>query len=424
MASEWRWRTLGELTDNFDSLRVPVKAPDRRPGQYPYYGASGVVDHVDEYLYDGEYLLIAEDGENLKTRTTPVAFLACGRFWVNNHAHVVRGNIQADTRFLMYALAAADISGYLSGSAMPKLTQASLNRIPLFVPELSEQRRIASILGALDDKIELNRRMSQTLESMARALFKSWFVDFDPVHAKGEGRHLRMEGSLADCWPRTLVPSPIGLIPEGWNLERLGTQIDVLRGFSYGGAGLSAEGMPMHNLNSVYEGGGYKNSGIKFYQGDYDSGHFAEPGDVLVANTEQGHDRLLIGYAGIVPSRYPKGLFSHHLYRVRPMAESSLSQPYVEALLNSDKMHDTVSRYANGTTVNMLPAAALERPLVAVPPVQLIKAFTDLATTVRHRAECARDQSRSLSRICDSLVPALLPASRFTVHAANDQVNP
>lgn len=92
------------------NLRVPVKESDRRPGPYPYYGASGIVDYVDGYLFDGEYLLVAEDGENLRTRKTPVAFLATGKFWVNNHAHVIRGNGFADTRFLMYVLSAADIS--------------------------------------------------------------------------------------------------------------------------------------------------------------------------------------------------------------------------------------------------------------------------------------------------------------------------
>ncbi|WIM06796.1 MAG: restriction endonuclease subunit S [Candidatus Nitricoxidivorans perseverans] len=81
MAGEWRERPLGDLTENLDSVRVPVKEADRRAGPYPYYGASGIVDHVDGYLFDGEYLLIAEDGENLRTRQTPVAFLARGKFW-------------------------------------------------------------------------------------------------------------------------------------------------------------------------------------------------------------------------------------------------------------------------------------------------------------------------------------------------------
>src|SRR3989338_2353786 len=212
MAGEWRERPLGELTENFDSARVPVKEADRRGGTYPYYGASGIVDHVDSYLFDGEYLLIAEDGENLRTRNTPVAFLARGKFWVNNHAHIVRGNSEADTRFLMYTLSTTDISGYLTGSTMPKLAQGNMNRIPLLTPLLDEQRAIAHILGTLDDKIELNRQMNETLEQMARALFKSWFVDFDPVRAKAEGRDSGLPKPLADLFTNSFVGSELGEI--------------------------------------------------------------------------------------------------------------------------------------------------------------------------------------------------------------------
>ena len=150
-SGEWQMCTLGALTDNFDAVRIPVKQRDRRPGPYPYYGASGAVDHVDGFLFDGEYLLIAEDGENLRTRATPIAFLAQGKFWVNNHAHIVRGNRNADTRFLKYALSGLDISGYLTGSTMPKLTQGNMNRISLLTPSLPEQQAIAHVLGTLDD---------------------------------------------------------------------------------------------------------------------------------------------------------------------------------------------------------------------------------------------------------------------------------
>ena len=237
VSAKWQVFTLGELTDNFDSLRIPVKQSDRRPGSYAYYGASGVVDHVNGFLFDGQYLLIAEDGENLKTRTTPIAFLANGKFWVNNHAHIVRGNSNADTRFLMYALAGLDISGYLTGSTRPKLTQGNMNRIELLTPPLPEQRAIAHVLGTLDDKIELNRRMNETLEEMARALFKSWFVDFDPVRAKMDGRWRRGESlpglpaDLYDLFPDRLVPSELGEIPEGWEVMAFDTLLkDVIGG--------------------------------------------------------------------------------------------------------------------------------------------------------------------------------------------------
>ena len=221
-SEQWREYSLGELTDNFDYIRVPVKRADRRSGPYPYYGASGVVDYVDNYLFDGEFLLIAEDGENLRTRNTPIAFLAEGKFWVNNHAHIVQGNHKANTRFLMYALSDLDIIGYLTGSTMPKLTQDNLNRISLHAPPLHEQEAVAHILGTLDDKIELNRRMNETLEAMARVLFKSWFVDFDPVRAKMKGRDPGLPKPLADLFPDRLVDSEIGGIPEGWEVKRLG----------------------------------------------------------------------------------------------------------------------------------------------------------------------------------------------------------
>ncbi|MDN6478392.1 restriction endonuclease subunit S [Corynebacterium variabile] len=164
-------RLLGEIIDNFDSLRVPITSSKRTPGPYPYYGASGVVDHVESFIFDGPYLLIAEDGENLRARSTPVAFMVDGQFWVNNHAHVVRGKTGiCDTQFLSYYLSVTDISGYLSGSAQPKLSQASLNSIRIQLPPLPEQQAIAEVLGALDDKIAANRKLVTTSLCLAQAL--------------------------------------------------------------------------------------------------------------------------------------------------------------------------------------------------------------------------------------------------------------
>ncbi len=228
MANEWRTAVLGDLTVNHDGKRKPVKESDRRPGPYPYYGASGIVDYVDGYLFDGDYLLIAEDGENLRTRKTPIAFMARGKSWVNNHAHIVTGNDEADTRFLMYAIEGADISGYLTGAVMPKLTQGNLNKIELNCPPIPEQRAVAHILGMLDDKIELNRKQNETLEAMARALFKAWFVEFEPVRAKMEGRWQRgqslpgLPAHLYDLFPDRLVESEVGQIPEGWEISDFG----------------------------------------------------------------------------------------------------------------------------------------------------------------------------------------------------------
>jgi type I restriction enzyme S subunit len=125
MASEWAQLPLSEVSETFDTLRIPVKESERRPGKYPYYGASGIVDYVDSFIFDGDYLLVAEDGENLKSRKTPVASMARGRFWVNNHAHILRGNALSETEFLCYALQIADINSFLSGSTMATCSASS-----------------------------------------------------------------------------------------------------------------------------------------------------------------------------------------------------------------------------------------------------------------------------------------------------------
>ena len=113
----------------------------------------------------------------------------------------------------------------------------------------------------LDDKIELNRRTNETLEAIMRALFKSWFVDFDPVRAKADGRDSGLPQSFADLFPARLVQSELGRTPEGWPVEALADHFEPVKGVSYKGSGLGKEGVPLHNLNSIYEGGGYKYEG-------------------------------------------------------------------------------------------------------------------------------------------------------------------
>ncbi|MBX0301636.1 restriction endonuclease subunit S [Cryobacterium sp. 1639] len=151
------------MTNNFDSKRRPVRTTERVAGPYPYYGASGVIDHVEDFILDGDFLLIAEDGENLRSRSTPIAFLASGKVWVNNHAHVVEGNERADTRFLCHLLSVTDIGGYLTGSTQPKLTRSAMDSMAITIPALGTQIAIAEVLGALDEKIAANAKLASSI---------------------------------------------------------------------------------------------------------------------------------------------------------------------------------------------------------------------------------------------------------------------
>jgi type I restriction enzyme S subunit len=142
--------TLVEVGENLDSKRKPVTKNVREAGEYPYYGASGIVDYVNDYLFDGDFLLISEDGANLLARNTPIAFSASGKIWVNNHAHVLQFKTYATRRYIEFYLNSIDLSRYISTAAQPKLNQENLNKILIPIPSLEEQARIVSILDRFD----------------------------------------------------------------------------------------------------------------------------------------------------------------------------------------------------------------------------------------------------------------------------------
>ena len=144
------WKALGSLAENLDSKRKPITSGLRESGSIPYYGASGIVDYVKDYIFDGDYLLISEDGANLTARNTPIAFSISGKNWVNNHAHVLKFETYAERRYVEYYLNSIELTPYISGAAQPKLNQKNLNSIKIPSPSLKEQERIVAILDKFD----------------------------------------------------------------------------------------------------------------------------------------------------------------------------------------------------------------------------------------------------------------------------------
>jgi len=169
----WEPRTLDQISINLDSKRVPITKSARVSGAYPYYGASGIVDYVAEFIFDEDALLVSEDGANLLARSSPIAFPASGKYWVNNHAHILKFEDLATQHFVELYLESIPLDDYVTGAAQPKLNQAALNSIPIPLPPLPEQRRIVGILDEAFEGIATAKANAEKNLQNARALFES-----------------------------------------------------------------------------------------------------------------------------------------------------------------------------------------------------------------------------------------------------------
>jgi type I restriction enzyme S subunit len=207
---------LNQVADNFDNIRVPLSAKQRANLEriYPYYGAQSIIDHVDNYLFDGEYILVAEDGENLKSQESYVCNLVKGKFWVNNHAHIIKAKEGYNTKYLFYYLNLIDFKPFITGSAQPKLTKDNLNSIPLIIHDKIFQKPIAKVLSDIDAKIEVNNQINQELEAMSKTLYEYWFVQFD--FPNEQGKPYKSSGSKM-VYSQELKRE----IPEGWEVRPL-----------------------------------------------------------------------------------------------------------------------------------------------------------------------------------------------------------
>ena len=171
----WDRQRFDQICENLDSRRVPITSTDRKAGNYPYYGASGIVDYVEDYIFDEDILLISEDGANLLMRSIPIAFSVSGKVWVNNHAHVVRFESKATQKYIEVCFALTDISGSITGTAQPKLNQAKLNAMLFCIPPIELQEQFAAFVEQTDKSKLAVQQSLDKLELLNRSLMQVYF---------------------------------------------------------------------------------------------------------------------------------------------------------------------------------------------------------------------------------------------------------
>jgi type I restriction enzyme S subunit len=287
-----------------------------------------------------------------------------------------------DYAFLLAALRSPDVQSEIKNldvsGVIPHLKKSDFDKLHVPNPPIAIQKAIGKVYLDFCLKIDLLHRQNKTLEAMAETLFRQWFVE-----------------EATDDWPITT----------------LSEHFEAFRGLSYKGSGLTGCGLgkPMHNLNSVYEGGGYKEVGIKYYSGDFKDRHVVHAGDVIVANTEQGHEFRLIGFPAIVPKYFGKtGIFSQHIYRVVPKGTTYLTRDFLYRLIMENDVREQIISATNGSTVNMLALDGLQRPSFRLPPEALVRRFDEIASEAREKRELNHNTVRNLEKLRDTLLPKLM----------------
>ena len=323
----------------------------------------------------------------------------------------IRDPLRLDPRFLLYVLRDDDVRkeieslGY--GSAQPNVSPSSIHSVAIPLPPLAEQRAIAHILGTLDDKIELNRRMSETLEAMARALFKAWFVDFEPVRAKMEGRWQRgqslpgLPAHLYDLFPTRLVDSELGEIPEGWEVGTLG---DLSEKPQYGYTASAKEepvGPKFLRITDINKLPWIDWTTVPYCEiepEDFEQ-YRLHSGDVLIARmADPGH--------GVVIEEQVEAVFASYLIRFRLKDQAYIR--YIQYWLRSDGYWELVTSRHAGTTRDSLNAQVLSSFQLIIPPKPIASAFSEIVNALRNKVVAAVNESRTLAALRDALLPKLI----------------
>ena len=404
MSSDWRKLIFGD----FLGIQRGHDLPDqnRRPGNVPILGSFGVTGFHDTVKAKGPGVTIGRSGASFG-----VAAYTDKDYWPLNTALYVTDFKGNDPKFVFYFLKQFDFSAFNSGSAQPSLNRNNLYSISIGVPDTKEQKLISNFLSALDARIELLRETNRTLESIAQALFKSWFVDFDPVHAKQacrersrtEGREPEgMDSDTAALFPDSFEESELGLVPSGWLVAPIGDIVEMVGG-----------GTPNTKEAEYWEPGEFAWTTPKDLSG-LQSPVLLKTERLLSAKgvSKVSSGLLPIGTL-LLSSRAPIG------YLALAQIPLAINQGYIAILPRSQlqplymyfwlkQNMDVIKSRSNGSTFMEISKKAFRPIPILVPPVDLLDNFLDVVNPIFIRLAENEKQAQTLATLRDTLLPRLI----------------
>ncbi len=381
MKKGWTTKRLGELCDILDSQRKPITKRDRTAGEFPYYGATGIVDYVNNFIFDEPLVLVGEDGAKWESGEN-TAFTIEGKCWVNNHAHVLRPHRKTLVdNWLVHYLNHSDLTEFVSGLTVPKLNQGNLREIPIPVPPLAEQQRIVGVLDeAFAGLATAQAHAAQNLQN-ARALFES--------HLQSVFTHRG----------------------KGWVEKRLSELCDIKHGYAFEGEFFSNKGdYVLLTPGNFYESGGYRDRGEKqkYYTGPIPQDFVLKQGDMLVAMTEQAAG--LLGSPILVPES-DKFLHNQRLGLVTAKPGVPWLNGFFFHVFNLSAVRQAIHDSASGTKVRHTSPTKIGAVPVWFPPVAEQKRI------VAQLATLAAETQR-LTRLYEQKQAALAALKKSLLHQA------
>ena len=399
MEGEWAEMPLGEVITLQRGFDLP--SHKRMPGKVPIVSSSGISNYHSEAGVKGPGVVTGRYG------TIGQVFLIKEDYWPLNTTLWVKDFHGNDPHFTSYLLRTVDFQSCSDKSSVPGVNRNDLHRIPVLLPPLAHQKAIAAVLGALDDKIELNRRMNATLEAMARALFQSWFVDFDPVRAKLDGREpVGLDPATAALFPDSFQDSEVGNIPKGWEVAKLKDLTSKIGSGATPRGGSEVyveEGTALIRSQNVY---------------DYE---FRWPGLARLTdksaeelkNVEVMKNDVLLNITGdsilrtcvVDPAALPARV-NQHVAIIRTI--NGISAHYLHLYLAQESMKSFLIGMSAGATRHAITKGHLESIDVLKPSALVLKAFEQRTTPWFAQIDANRSQSRTLATLRDMLLPKLL----------------
>ena len=374
------WKTMGEVAENLDYLRKPVTKGSRSSGIYPYYGASGIVDFVDDYIFDGEFLLVSEDGANLIARKTPIAFPINGRTWVNNHAHVLKFESQIDQKFVSYYLNHIDLSPYISGAAQPKLNKQNLNSILLPYPNEQIRKRIVQVLDNFDAVCnDLNIGLPKEIELRQKQYeyFREKLLTFTA------------EGVYPGQWTVDSEWGPSDLIRLlqwvfGTIRVELGAICTFIRGNGLQKKDFTEEGYPVIHYGQIYTRYGFSTEKTISFTGQSVLAKLkkAQPGDIVMARTSENVED--VGKAVVWEGNVEVGI-SGDAY----IAKTTQHSRFLNYFFKSIHFQGQKEKKVTGTKVIRINAKDMEKFIIVLSSLEdqsrivaILDEFDELTTSI------------------------------------------